>query len=679
MDSTKIERMSVVMSTHMDRKITGTQKEVDFQRRACVLKEHIINDRFSGSVFHVGSRGEGFDLLASDTDMMVTLPMVTMMYPDQCTCIPPNIARNTILYIREADCRPGYVHLQLGQLGQKCLNLLKDSFIRTGDSTFVSSDIFRESWVSESGNLSRFSWESNGPSSTMLGQIDAVYCFPCNCWPREANEWITRTRLYGWPHQTLIDQIVHSGCQLVPVGDKCSVDTLLQWRFSFATSEISLVHSFSHIQFKVYALLKCFLKQIKVTLRETIGDDDILCSYFLKTILFHAIENSSQLFWQEKHLIYCFRFCLNILIAWVKAGVCPNYFIPANNLFQRKVHGQNQEILLDILNNYWQMKWPCLLVGNLILFKFYPSIWEVESPQTDQEIIFRQDLKTCRAIREIAFCPIIGTLWAIRNAINSLSKTQSDSDEVFAYQYTMFCLQRLLAAEQASQDHYAMDNKTRYKGLRKCKNWMIHGASMGTELLRLATFHFLTGNFIKSLKVCEQVMKLAIYFTSFRKDQEKIEDMFRFEYHRSGHTLSRLRKIYTYYITFTRRDLYLPHLWLELTNNDAELHIPPLPYAVFLSFLCCHELGDTRGRDTSLRNMEEVQYEERQGGHIYWIVHTLLGICYEILGDSRRAIRAYWNSAQSTTIFLTVSKNPAIQRIASVYLCMYASKKDNRG
>ncbi|OWF36881.1 hypothetical protein KP79_PYT02712 [Mizuhopecten yessoensis] len=345
-------------------------------------------------------------------------------------------------------------------------------------------------------------------------------------------------------------------------------------------------------------------------------------------------------------------------------------------MFRRKVHGQHQQILLDVLKTFCQLKWMCLSITKIV----NPSIWEtLVCPQTKQEMIFRQDIETAQTIKGIGITPGTGTLGIRRKAICLLSKSQSDFDEVFTYQYSVICLRRL-AAEQVSQDHYAMDNKTKYKSLRKCKNWMIHGASMGTELLHLATFHFLIGNFIKSLEMCKQVMQLASCFIGHEVGREEREKLVRHKYSQSaGHTSERLQKIYTNFITLSCKDLYLPHLCLEMTNEHRLLDIPPLPYAIFLSFLCCHELRDTRGRDAALRNMVDVQYDENQGGHKYWIVDTLLGICYEILGDSRMAIRAYWNSAQRKSYLSYFCTNHAIKRIAIVYLCMHASQKFNRG
>ncbi|XP_021341134.1 uncharacterized protein LOC110442048 [Mizuhopecten yessoensis] len=685
MDSTENERMSVLLSKYIERAFSLTQEEVDIRRKSYDSME---NSEWSESlsVFRAGSTAEGLNLLGSDVDIMYILTDFIVMYPDQC--IPPNMAHKTILYARAADCRPGYVFLQLPELQKSNHLWVTNALVRIEESMFVSSDIFREHIVSGMDKQIRLKVESNGPACTDTmkgGQYDNVMCFPCHSWPSEANEWITRTRLYGWPRQTLIDNIVHHGCHLVPVGDKCSKNTFLQWRFSFATAERSLVHSFSHIQFKVYTLLKYFLKQIKGILKETIGDDDILCSYFLKIILFHAIENSNQLLWQEKNLFYCFWFCFKILIAFVRAGFCPSYFIPANNLFKRKVHGQHQQILLDVLSNYHQMKWMCLSVGNF----FKTSIWEhmcdssiqaeLVCPKTTQDTAYIQDRTLMCHLRYINITnqDASSKLIVFRKAINSLSTSQSESDELFTFTCAMQNLHDL-ATEQVYPEHMvATDNKTRYRSLRKCKHWMIRKASMGTELLHLATFHFLTGNFFKTLEMCKQVMKLASYYFRYRDFHPELQAMYSHLYHQFEHSSDRLKKMYTGILSFTKKGLYLPHLCQEILKEQTDVSIPPLPYALFLSFLCCHELGDTTGRDDALRLLIEVQSDDDQGGHKYWTVHTLLGICYQTLGDNHRAIRAYWDSAQSQAY--DQIWNPAIERIAVVFLCMYVSQRSDRG
>ncbi|XP_033729489.1 uncharacterized protein LOC117318636 [Pecten maximus] len=672
MNTNESERMSLLLSTYLERTLTGTEQIVKNRQRAVVLNEHLASS-YTTDVIHTGSNSEGCLQKGSDVDTMLVLKCAAVLYPDQR--IPQHLIHKTIMNIRKADCRPGYVQLEIRQLKFPLQPFLDNSLVRIGNTSLISSDIFREEWVSRTSIHTGEQFESSGPSSSYkgcsgIGDSDIVYCFPCNSWPREASEWITRTRLYGWPQLTLIDKIVNSGCHLVPVGDKCSTDTFVQWRISLAVAERSLIHSFSHIQLKVYTLLKYFLKQIKETLKETIGDDDILCSYFLKTILFHAIENSSQMFWQDKNLFYCFWFCFNILLEWVRAGFSPNYFFPANNMFKRKIHGQHQQILLDILYNYSQMKWMCLSVGNF----YTKSIWEglcdtsmqahLVIPKTAEENIMDQD----REIFSILSMRYRPRHEKTSNAFYLLSSSKSEFEDVYTYHSAMSslrCLSSELISKGLCKNSAAPGNKTTYRRLRKCKYWMIPGALMGTDVLHLATFHFLTGNF---------TMKLA---TFFREDVKQDQDFWTLHWQPHGCTFERLQKIYTNFITFRPEDMYLPHLCLELPNEVPPIHIPPLPYVLFLNFLCCHELGDTKGRNEALHHLIQIQLHDEQGGHKYWIVHTLLGICYQTLGDYQKAIWSYWKSSQSRAPF--DGFNPAKYRIAIVYLCMYVSQRSDRG
>ncbi|XP_060074641.1 uncharacterized protein LOC132554354 [Ylistrum balloti] len=673
MDHKESERISLLLSTFLERYYTRTQTEVDIRRKGVVLGEllrTVDNNHFS--FIESGSQAEGFRFKGSDTDCMYVDRDASVMNSNQY--ISQNMKRKNILYMRKAACRPGYVHLEVVHLGPRYNERFLHSVVQVGNSKFVSSDMYREYHLSEFSAELGEEFKSNGPSVTFREHHDSdnVYCFSCNTWPQEAREWITRSRLYGWPSQTLINKTVQRGCHLVPVGDKCSEDTFLQWRISFATAERSLVHSFSHVQFKVYALLKYFLKQIKATLKEKIGDDEILCSYFLKTILFHAIENSRQEFWQDKNMFYCFWLCFNILIAWVSAGFCPNYFIPANNLFQRKVHGQHQQILLDVLNHYSQMKWKCLSVGN-----YFKPIWnylsdasfqtELERPIPLGEIILNQDLLTVEVLPNICWTRGL-TLETTRKAFQLLITSRTDTDDIFIHRYAMKSLQ-LLAEKIFVRSVVAADNKTTYRRLKKCKHWMVPNAIMGTELLHLATFHFLIGDFRKSLAMSIQAMTSYCGYS-----HHHLREVYKPEYFRQVQVYQRLQQIYMKTLMFYPKGMCLPHLSLELSNVVEYLLVPPMPYALFLTFLCCHELGEIADCDAILQKLEQVKYDDVEDGRISWIVHTIRGICYQTIGHYHLAIRAYWKSARAS-----IYTNPAFDRIAVAYLCMYVSQGSDRG
>ncbi|KAL3857158.1 hypothetical protein ACJMK2_011853 [Sinanodonta woodiana] len=88
---------------------------------------------------------------------------------------------------------------------------------------------------------------------------------------------------------------------------------------------------------------KCFIQPVV--------DDDVLSSYHCKTCMFYLIENTPTSMWQPDNLVQCVDLCLRLLYKWIESAICPNYFIPEENMFDCKVYGHVQGQLLDILSN----------------------------------------------------------------------------------------------------------------------------------------------------------------------------------------------------------------------------------------------------------------------------------------------------------------------------------------
>lgn len=109
---------------------------------------------------------------------------------------------------------------------------------------------------------------------------------------------------------------------------------------------------------------------MKILLKDVIALDlnvsDLLCSYFMKTVMFWISEELSTSIWKPEHLISCFMRCFRRLIFYVKYSVCPHYFIPSNNLFENKIKGQMREILLNRLNILNSYGWQCILFSEQI-------------------------------------------------------------------------------------------------------------------------------------------------------------------------------------------------------------------------------------------------------------------------------------------------------------------------
>ncbi|XP_021370379.1 uncharacterized protein LOC110461284 [Mizuhopecten yessoensis] len=297
----------------LDRYI-GSPEEVETRRRRVLQLELITCGRLV--TFYTGGGAEGIRLKGSDTDTMLIDNNVIVLCPFQDSSIPQDSKDKTVFMMRDADSRPGYVNLELVNQGPTRNKLINYSIVRDGNAFFISSEMCRRNLADSAGNMTNSIMETHGPAVTLTSvqsktqfDHDLVVAFHCTRWPREAYEWVSRPRQHSWPDKSLRDEIVQGGWHLVPVGDRTSADTFLQWRISFTTAERKLIHSLTHTQFLIYGLLKYFLKQISDRLKPIFGDEDILSSYIMKTVMFYAVESTPGSLWQEKNTFFCFMLC----------------------------------------------------------------------------------------------------------------------------------------------------------------------------------------------------------------------------------------------------------------------------------------------------------------------------------------------------------------------------------
>ncbi|XP_060080232.1 uncharacterized protein LOC132559616 [Ylistrum balloti] len=675
-DPGDIEVISVLLSKFIDENYTGTKEVTDIRRGVTLNLESIYNCRENTrNVFLGGSQSDGIYMSGSDTDTVYIENDVLVISPGQS--VPPDSSHKTVLYMTkalEAQCTPGYVSLQLGELGQKRNTTIVNSLVTFGGRRFVASNIYRKQTIREQSRSIPKSIVPHGQSSPQATSLNTVVGFACKSWPRDAEEWVTRTRLCGWPPQKLVDQIVCQGCHLVPLEEKSLEDKtmVLKWRISLASAERSLVHAFSHVQLKVYCLLKYFFIQLKNTnlLREFPG---VVSSALLKTLMFFSVENSHPMLWKEQNLFYCFWFCFNILMSWAQKECCPNYFIPSDDMFQEKLRGRNQQKLFDVLTIFHGMKLLCLSHEKFFRPNILESIsdantiTELVHPHTEKEIEYHRDMGLIVKLATISQPSGSDLTRCLTKALNLLRKSETEVEEVTAFSF-MNSLLLQLTQRKANPDHIARttSNKTRYQTLGKCEHHLILCSSVGTELCYLANFYFMSGNYNKSLRLCSYVTSQPQYHM---KSQLLLPSEQKARYIQSycgkGYTLiHKLKKTFTKSLFFAKETFYLPQLQPEVSKSPVGIYIPALPYAFFLSFLCCHELGDTACCDAAIRSLIVAKYDYLEGGHTNWTIHTLLGICYETLGDHRRAIRCYMDSDQSKTEFHEY--NPALERIKAL-------------
>ena len=152
---------------------------------------------------------------------------------------------------------------------------------------------------------------------------DIVLSIYCEGWPACAREWITRKR--AWPDLNSVENIVQAGFHIVP---KSSPDG--DFRLSFSQAETMLMKTLLSLQHKVMRAFKAVIKYHQDSWGPNV--EEILLSYYMKTIAFWHFEKTSQEAWNEETLVHHLVTLLEDLAEAFKIQHLPMYFMPKVNL-----------------------------------------------------------------------------------------------------------------------------------------------------------------------------------------------------------------------------------------------------------------------------------------------------------------------------------------------------------
>ncbi|XP_052098891.1 uncharacterized protein LOC127733600 [Mytilus californianus] len=334
----ELETASIELYQYMCNVLVGSEKIVRYRRLFFKLFDETWNTQHGFELISSGSKSEGLDLHGSDFDVM-TLHKYLKVYENiDSSGFAVNIDTN--------NAQPGFALLNVPEsIGKFCPVL----FSKTDNGYLLSSRKIKDLLMVKP-RLYNGAFSIHGPSVCHNEvDLDMVYCLQCNTWPFVAKNWLLRNRSSEWPPQELIDNIAEQGVLLVPVGSKSSSNDVneLEWRMSFSLSEKVLIHSFNHVQIICYALLKIYLKEI-VNSNKILSK--LLCSYYMKTLLFWILEETDGSKWTSENLIHCFLVCVKRLLYFISCNYLPNYFVPAHNMIDGKLSNEARNELIRMLN-----------------------------------------------------------------------------------------------------------------------------------------------------------------------------------------------------------------------------------------------------------------------------------------------------------------------------------------
>ncbi|VDI33084.1 Hypothetical predicted protein [Mytilus galloprovincialis] len=321
-----------------------------------------VHEKFK--IHYGGSYAEGTYSSGSDIDRMMVIPNILVISNG-------NERNDRIGHIFQRDprkCRAGFFTLVLQQLQR----LENDLFLPYGKdindmlekdnagNSFLSSDKMSHFSVTQSQRFAPSTYEhsKHGPATNYTEQyahgfmkartftlIDVDFCFGLmvDGWPTEADEWVTRQRKYNWPQKDLIEKVRSLDCHLVPVGDKTSQNSRLEWRLSFLLCERELVWNFNDIQIQLYFLLKELLKS---ELEQLYPDQ--LSSYCVKTAVFWYSESHDPSKWNDTNLLGLVKDCLLYLLSCIENGELQHYFDRRRNLlFSKFTDNKRKHVVIE--------------------------------------------------------------------------------------------------------------------------------------------------------------------------------------------------------------------------------------------------------------------------------------------------------------------------------------------
>ncbi|XP_071147882.1 uncharacterized protein [Mytilus edulis] len=641
--------ISLALYNYLCHNIVGTEEHVNTIRLMNTVRDNFSSSK-SITCITSGSYGEGLEMRGSDLDIMRVMKFIDVnadQQPDFDTSI-------TYLSMDTDDVKPGFTQLRL-EYGRD-QNILECCEEHNGEHYF-SSALYK-------GNILFGDKDKHirGPCITdKKGVMDLAYTLHCKTWISSAVNWISRSSS-SWPSHNVTQSIIKHGVLFVPIGVHGSPKEDLEWRVSFSVAEKLLINTFTHTQLMCYALLKLILKDVIANDSEC---KDLLCSYFLKTIIFWISEELPSSVWKPDNLIPCFMRCLSRLVYCVEHSVCSHYFIPENNMFENKIEGLDRDVLLKKLNTLHSYGWRCILFSDQIS-NFDVSMWNFP---IEPFILYVNDVKKIVQSRMLYIANSFVETYPELDIFNTglLHNTwchHFSLKQLYAY----YISQRSRSlAHCLPLDGATINNKYQYKQYKSCLSTLLtnvyHDAVSGW--LMIASFFYKTKQYRKALHIIRySISKCTLNKLFFGMTLSEI-------HYQSLKLLSFNKKSVAYLlkilfvdrIQLTENSTLTPEeLLMEGCNN--KYYFPSTAYAYFLSVLCHYHVNDVRHCQDSIQDLKIVI------GERYLMVnadvwstaeaYTLLGIALQLFGDNESARQAF---LQSLEIFPDELNNSAAMRL----------------
>ncbi|XP_052684407.1 uncharacterized protein LOC128164536 [Crassostrea angulata] len=628
--------------------ILGTPQEVAIRRETQDIVEMVERrvTPYDGTIEMMsGSMREGFRLEGSDLDWMYW-PNNHRVIMDMSQSEYYNTANTTLILADSPESPPGFTLLQL--LTPTTNRKVCSACVRMNGKVHISSSLYRQLTCSAAVPNSTV----HGPcaSGNLAGrEYDTAYCFVCDFWPLSASSW--KDRCHAWPDPEVVNDIVRNGCHFVAIGHLFGSHEYEEWRISFSQAEYKCVSAMNHSQFLTYGLLKLFLKE--VINEQSEETNKLLCSYHMKTTVFWAIQQNTLPHWCPQNLLVGFWVCFKLLLKWVYEGICPNFFIPQNNLFLTKVHGSAQNRLFLELHELYKKGLACLLQSSSIRFFIIDVLYNPRAfVLTDESLIMPEvdyDIELFNTMFTNVGSGKHRYIKAIHTIEQCVDSHLTHCQVVTLQRLTASALQRIAFILHNMYTNTGV-NKQMYIADKMSYHMLKLAAKFGcvSDMLYIAMYYYKTLRYREALSVIEMTkVKLAQPYLMYRRrvDRERYTEAV------GGQSWStKTRQAGARDIRLYNRICYINELIPEqqsaLQNRMPTLYIPVFVMLHFLEFLCYRHI-DTKLSRAALDELQVLVHHD-QGLYVRDIYRDIswemLGICQQITGNHQAALYSYQQS-----------------------------------
>nr|XP_022307950.1 uncharacterized protein LOC111113950 [Crassostrea virginica] len=430
----------------------------------------------------------------------------------------------------------------------------------------------------------------------------------------------------------------------------------------FYFQEKKLVYSMNHTQFLTYGLLKLFLKEI---INNGLNEEEkILCSYYIKTVVYWAIQQNAMFDWCPKTLLEGFWVCFKLLLKWIYEGICPIFLIPENNMFLNNVYGYAQEMLYTRMQSLYEMGIVFLLqspsissyITRLLCNPSLSTVTHESNLLSELELDFHLFNEIFLTDNSYHFNDLCEYLECIEVVEQMLCSPNSEIQSLMLQNLMVTFLQSSAFLIHSMQFPTSGCNRDRYSRDRMVRNMLNLAARFGcaTDLLYIAMYYYRTSRHREALSVVERTKeKMAIRNGRCLCQKHQMRYMEAF----GGQSWTfKMKHMVWKDISFSNKIKYLDELILEqhsaLEACENNLFISPVILVHMLEFLCCRQT-DSNGAHEAVEALEFLVRNDWGGGGGVHVTHgsiklswQILGICQHMVGNHYAALHSYQQSLQ---------------------------------